>query len=119
MGIIIAVPLANQLQVVFIKTRTIYEIRERPSRMYSWSALVASQVLVEVPWNMLGSTVYFFCWFWPIGFPADRAGYTFLVLAVLFPLHITTFAQALAAMAPNTTIASLTFSLLFSLTFTL
>jgi ATP-binding cassette, subfamily G (WHITE), member 2, SNQ2 len=68
MGTILSVPLANQLQVPFIHVRDIYEIRERPSRMYSWSALVASQILVEIPWNILGSSLFFLCWFWTVGF---------------------------------------------------
>jgi ATP-binding cassette subfamily G (WHITE) protein 2 (SNQ2) len=57
MGTILSVPLSNQIQVPFIYTRGIYEIRERPSRMYSWTAMVTAQILVELPWNMLGSTV--------------------------------------------------------------
>ncbi|KAJ8508468.1 hypothetical protein ONZ45_g9277 [Pleurotus djamor] len=66
---ILAAPLSNQLQVPFIEMRDIYEIREKPSRMYSWTALVASQILAELPWNILGSSLYFFCWYWTVGFP--------------------------------------------------
>jgi hypothetical protein len=40
-----SVPLSNQLQVPFINMRNIYEIREHPSRMYSWTALVTSQMV--------------------------------------------------------------------------
>ena len=99
--------------------RTIYEIRERPSRMYNWTALVASQITVAVPWNILGSTLLFLCWFWTVGFPNDRAGYTYLMLGVLFPFYYTTFAQAVAAMAPSAEIAALLFSFLFSFVITL
>ena len=59
MGTILSVPLVNQLQTVFIAYRNVYEIRERPSRMYSWTALVTSQIVVEIPWNILGSTIFF------------------------------------------------------------
>ena len=99
--------------------RTIYEIRERPSRMYSWTALVASQITTAVPWNILGSTLLFFCWFWTVGFPSDRAGYTYLMLGILFPSYYTTFAQSVAAMAPSAEIAALLFSFLFSFVITL
>lgn len=54
MGVILCAALANQIQVPFIATRNIYEVRERPSRMYSWTALLASQLLSELPWNILG-----------------------------------------------------------------
>jgi ATP-binding cassette, subfamily G (WHITE), member 2, SNQ2 len=71
MGTILSVPLANQLQVPFIHTRNIYEIRERPSRMYDWTALVTSQILVELPWNIMGSSLFFFCWFWTVGYSSE------------------------------------------------
>lgn len=63
-------PLGGQLHVPYIKVyfcigllalmlclmriaqmRDIYEIRERSSRMYHWSALTTAQVVMELPWN--------------------------------------------------------------------
>ncbi|PPQ86500.1 hypothetical protein CVT25_008244 [Psilocybe cyanescens] len=118
MATILSVPLANQLQVPFINTRKIYEIRERPSRMYSWTALITSQIMIEVPWNIVGSIILFFTWYWTVGFETTRAGYTFLMLAVAFPLYYTTFGQAVGAMAPSAEIAALLFSFLFSFVIT-
>ena len=118
MGLIPSVPLANQLQVPFINTRNIYEIRERPSRMYSWSALVTSQILVEMPWNILGSSLFFLCWFWTVGFPSDRGGYTYLMYGVVFPMYYSTIGQAVAAMSPNAEIAALLFSFFFTFVLT-
>ena len=114
MGTILSVALANQIQVLFIDFRNIYEVRERPSRMYSWTALLTSQLLVELPWNIFGSSLYFLCWFWTVGFDSSRAGYTYLLLGVLFPIYYTTIAQAVAAMAPNVVISAVLFSTLFS-----
>ncbi|PPQ81326.1 hypothetical protein CVT25_015082 [Psilocybe cyanescens] len=118
MATILSVPLANQLQVPFINTRKIYEIRERPSRIYSWTALITSQIMIEVPWNICGSIILFFTWYWTVGFESSRAGYTFLMLAVAFPLYFTTFGQAVASMAPSAEIAALLFSFLFSFVIT-
>ncbi|OBZ76087.1 Brefeldin A resistance protein [Grifola frondosa] len=118
MSTIISVPLSNQLQVAFLDMRNIFEIRERHSRMYSWTALVTSQILVEIPWNILGSSLYFLCWYWTVGFPTDRAGFTYFMLAVWFPLYYTTIGQAVAAMSPNAEIAALLFSFLFSFVLT-
>lgn len=73
--------------------RTIYEIRERPSRMYSWTALLTSQILVAIPWNILGSTIFFFCWYWTVGFESSRAGYTYLMLGVVLPIYFSTIGQ--------------------------
>ena len=92
-SLILSVPLSNQLQVPFIKMRNIYEIRERHSNMYSWTALITAQILVEIPFNIVGSSLYFFTWYWTVSFPESRAGYTFLVLGVLFPLYYTSISQ--------------------------
>ena len=114
-----SVPLCNQLQVPFIAMRNIYEIRERPTRMYSWTALLASQIAIEVPWNIFCSLVLFVCWYWTVGFPNERAGYTILMLGFLYPFYYTTIGQAIAAMASSAEIAALLFSFLFSFVLTL
>jgi ATP-binding cassette subfamily G (WHITE) protein 2 (SNQ2) len=88
-----SVPLANQLQVPYIAMRSIYEVRERPSRMYSWTALLASQILIELPWNILGSSIFFFCWYWTVGYESSRAGYTYLMLAIVNPVYYSTIGQ--------------------------
>ncbi|KAG1874032.1 hypothetical protein C8R48DRAFT_815943 [Suillus tomentosus] len=63
--------------------------------------LQAIQFLVKLPWNIMCSSLFFFCWYWTVGFPNDRAGYT-------------TSSMAVASMAPTAVIASLLFSALFS-----
>lgn len=73
--------------------RSIFEIREQHSRMYKWSALITSQLLVEIPWNILGSSLFFVCWYWTAGFPTDRAAYTYLLFGVIYPLYYTSFGQ--------------------------
>lgn len=94
--------------------RNIYEIRERPSRIYHWSALVTAQILVELPWNILGSSLFFLCWFWTVGFETSRAGFTYFMYGVLFPIYYTTTALAVASMSPTAEIAGLLYSFIFS-----
>jgi ATP-binding cassette, subfamily G (WHITE), member 2, SNQ2 len=119
MSLVVSAPLANQIQVPFLDTRRVYEIRERPSRMYSWSALVAAQILGELPLNIIGSSIYFFIWYWLVALPTRRAAYTYLMLGVVFPMYYTTFAQWVAAMSPNAPIAAQLFSFFFSFVITL
>ena len=114
--LILTVPGAQQLQIPFIANRVIYEIRERPSKMYSWSAWVTSQILVELPWNMIVGIPLFFCWYWTVGYPTERAGFTFLVFTVLIPFYYTTIGQAVAAIAPTVEVAALLFISTVSLT---
>ncbi|KAG2034501.1 ABC-2 type transporter-domain-containing protein, partial [Suillus americanus] len=111
---VLSVPITQQLQSVYIDIRSIYEVRERPSRMYYWSALATSQILVEIPWNIFCSSLFFVCWYWSVGFATDRVGYTYLMYGIVFPLYYTTIAEAVGAMAPNAVIASLLFSTVFS-----
>ena len=112
--LILSLPAAQQLQIPFIANRTIYEIRERPSKMYSWPAWVTAQILVELPWNIMSGILFFFCWYWTVGYPTERAGYTFLQLGILMPAYYTTIGQAIAAMAPTVEIAPLLFTSFFA-----
>jgi ATP-binding cassette subfamily G (WHITE) protein 2 (SNQ2) len=95
---------------VYIDIRTVYEIRERPSRMYNWTALVMSQLVAELPWNVTSSAMFFFCWYWTVGYPTGRAGYTFLILAIAFPLYYTTLGHGIASMSPTAPVASIYFT---------
>lgn len=114
MSLILAAAQANSIQVIFIDFRNIYEVRERPSRMYSWTAWVTSMLLTETPWNVFGASLYFLCWYWTVGFATSRGGFTYLMLGITFPLYYTTLAQVVAAMAPSPVIGALLFSTLFS-----
>ncbi|KAJ6512945.1 pleiotropic drug resistance ABC transporter [Mycena sanguinolenta] len=114
MSTILATPLANQLQVISLDMRQIYEVREGPTRFYSWTALVTSQFFSELPWDIFGSSLYFICWFWTVGLDSSRAPFTWLMFGVIFPLWYTTLGQATAAMAPTAEVAAMAFSFLFS-----
>ncbi|TFY79980.1 hypothetical protein EWM64_g4032 [Hericium alpestre] len=113
---VVSVPLAQQLQVKFFETRTVYEIRERPSRMYSWTALLTAQFVTELPLDIIAGSVFFICWYWTVGFPTDRAGYAYLVLGVVFPAYYVSLGQAAAAMSPSADVAGLMFTVLYAFT---
>ena len=72
---VLSSPVAIQIQVMYVNFRNASEIRELPSRMYSWTTLGASQV-VELPYNILATNLFYLCWYVPIGFPPDQAGYS-------------------------------------------
>jgi len=118
MSLVVSAPLSNQIQGPFISTRSIYEIRERPSRMYSWTALVAAQILGEMPLNIVGSSIYFLLWYWLVGFPSSRAGYSYLIMGIAYPMYYSTFAQWVAAMAPNAAVAAQLFGFFFGFVIT-
>ena len=112
--VVMCVPLAQQVQGKFLNSRTVYEVRERPARMYTWSAFLVSEILVEIPWNMVASSLTFFCWYWASSFGSSRAGFSYLFYCVVFPLYYTTFGLAVMVVSPNGVIASTVFGVLFS-----
>jgi len=116
---VVSAPLSNQIQGPFIDTRHVYEIRERPSRMYSWTAFITAQLLGELPLNITGSSIYFLIWYWIVGFPSSRAGFSYLMLGIAYPMYYSTFAQWVAAMAPNPAIAAQLFGFFFGFVITL
>jgi len=45
----------------------LYEVRERPAKIYSWKAFMLSNIIVEIPWQTLMAVIIFLCWYYPIG----------------------------------------------------
>lgn len=111
---VLSLPLANHLQPPYMRRRVIYEVREGPSRIYSWSAFITAYLLVEIPWNLFGSLLLFLSFYWTVGFSANRLGYSYLMLGVVFPLYYSSFALVVASIAPSPDVGNLLFSTLFS-----
>ena len=60
--------LVQQQMPHFVTQRSLYEVRERPSKTYSWKIFMLSQIIVEIPWNTLMSFFMFVCVYFPVGF---------------------------------------------------
>ncbi|KAI1088409.1 ABC-2 type transporter-domain-containing protein [Rostrohypoxylon terebratum] len=59
--------LVQQTMPHFVIQRSLYEVRERPSKVYGWKVFMLSQIIVELPWNTLMAVLMFFCWYYPVG----------------------------------------------------
>lgn len=59
--------LVQQILPNFCTQRSLYEVRERPSKTYSWQSFMTANILVEIPWNTLMAVIIFICWYYPIG----------------------------------------------------
>lgn len=96
--------LVQQQMPHFVTQRSLYEVRERPSKTYSWKIFMLSQVIVEIPWNTLMSVFMFICVYYPVGFysngfesqSSERAGLMWL-LFWQFLIFTCTFAHACIA----------------------
>ncbi|KAF3390297.1 Multidrug resistance protein CDR1 [Penicillium rolfsii] len=116
--------LVQQIMPNFIIQRSIFEVRERHSKMYSWRVFMASNIIVELPWNLLVATLMFFCWYYPVGLyrnaePTDTVherGALMWLFLVTFLWFTSTFSHMVIAGVENAetggNIANLIFALL-------
>ena len=97
--------LVQQTMPHFVVQRSLYEVRERPSKVYGWKVFMLSQIIVELPWNTLMAAFMFVCWYYPVGLQAnaavagqtaERGGLMFLLL-VAFLLFTSTFTDFIIA----------------------
>ncbi|KAK1762467.1 putative abc transporter cdr4 protein [Phialemonium atrogriseum] len=99
--------LVQQQMPHFVTQRSLYEVRERPSKTYSWKVFMLSQVLVEIPWNSLMSVFMFVCVYYPVGLnknaeaagQAAERGALMWLLFWQFLVFTCTFAHACIAIA--------------------
>ncbi|KAF2656342.1 putative multidrug resistance ABC transporter [Lophiostoma macrostomum CBS 122681] len=97
--------LVQQIMPHFVTQRALYEVRERPSKAYSWKAFMIANIMVELPWNTLASILIYFCWYYPIGLynnaiPTDAVtlrGAQMWLFVWTFLLFTSTFAHMVIA----------------------
>ena len=93
--------LVQQLMPHFVVQRALYEVRERPSKTYSWKAFMLSNIIVELPWQTLMAIIMYFCWYYPVGFyknaeatnAVHERGALFFLLIWVFLIFTSTFAH--------------------------
>lgn len=97
--------LVQQTMPHFVVQRSLYEVRERPSKVYSWQVFMLSQIIVEIPWNTLMAVIMFFGWYYPIGLyrntfddgaTTERGALAFLLI-LAFLLFTCTFTHMIIA----------------------
>lgn len=96
--------LVQQMMPYFVTQRSLYEVRERPSKAYSWKAFMLASIIVEIPWNCFMAVPAFFSWYYPIGFfrnalegtVNERAGTMFLLI-LIFLMFSSTFSSLIIA----------------------
>ncbi|KAH7142059.1 ABC-2 type transporter-domain-containing protein [Dactylonectria macrodidyma] len=97
--------LVQQTMPYFVVQRSLYEVRERPSKVYSWKVFICGQIIVEIPWNTLMAVFMFVCFYYPIGLnenakPADQVterGALMFLLLWAFLMFTCTFTDFIIA----------------------
>lgn len=113
--IFVAPGVLAQLQPLFIDRRDIYEAREKKSKMYHWAAFATGLIVSEIPYLVICAVIYYFTWYYTVGFPGDsnKAGSVFFVM-LFYEFIYTGIGQAVAAYAPNAVFAALVNPLILS-----
>ena len=115
--------LVQQIMPHFVTQRALYEVRERPSKTYSWKAFMFANIFVELPWNSLMAVIIFFCFYYPIGLyanavPTDSVhlrGVQFFLFVWQFLLFTSSFTNMMIAGIADAESGGNIANLLFSL----
>ncbi|KAI5464906.1 ABC-2 type transporter-domain-containing protein [Mariannaea sp. PMI_226] len=94
--------LVQQIQPLFITQRSLYEVRERPSKAYSWMAFIIANVLVEIPYQIITSILIWACFYYPvIGIQSSGRQILIMLFVIQLFIYASAFAQMTIAAMPN------------------
>ncbi|KAK8855092.1 ABC-2 type transporter [Apiospora arundinis] len=95
--------LVGQIQPFFVTQRSLYEVREKPSKAYSWKAFIAANILVEIPYQIFAGLLLFACVYYPVASiqSSDRQILVLLYIIQFF-IYAGTVAQMTVAAMPDT-----------------
>lgn len=100
----------------FVVQRTIYEIRERDSNMYSWAILILANILAEIPYHVVLGVMTFAIFNYTVfGIRSPEDQGLVLLLLVYFYILAGTFAHMVVVPLPDATTASRVTTILFSM----
>lgn len=97
--------MAQMIMPHFVTQRSLYEVRERPSKTYSWVAFMLANIAVEIPWHTLMAAMAFVSFYYPVGLDKNAAwlgetaerGGLFFLLVLIFYLFTSTFSHMVIA----------------------
>lgn len=114
--IVVTQPLSNSIAVFAEQSRDLYEVREAASNTFHWAHLLISQLFSQMPYNIVFSTLLFFCFYFPVKYDtsASVAGFFFFVYCLIFQFFYVSFALAVLYFSPNAPAAAIINALLFS-----
>lgn len=116
--------LLQQILPHFVTQRALYEVRERPSKAYSWKVFMVANIFVELPWCTLMATILFVSWYYPTGMyrnaipegQAAERGALMWLFNLLFLVFTSTFSTMIIAGIETAETGGNLGQLLFSLT---
>lgn len=103
LSVVVSAPLINQIQAQCLQMRENFEGREKVSNTYSWWVMVVSQFINEIPYTIIGGTLFFVSLYFPTQADTSgpHAGVFYLTYGIFLQLFNISFALMLAYFAPN------------------
>ncbi|KAJ5717004.1 hypothetical protein N7488_002650 [Penicillium malachiteum] len=112
--------LVQSIMPKFVVQRSLYEVRERPSKAYSWAAFLIANVIVEIPYQILAGVIAWACYYFAI-YGADQAAQRqglMLLFVVQFYIFTSTFAALVISALPDAETGGTIATLMFIMTLT-
>ncbi|KAJ5082669.1 hypothetical protein N7532_011712 [Penicillium argentinense] len=112
--------LVQQIMPKFVVQRSLYEVRERPSKAYSWAAFLVANVIVEIPYQIFVGVIAWACYYFPI-YGANQAPNRqglMLLFVVQFYMFTSTFASFVISALPDAETGGTIATLMFIMTLT-
>lgn len=105
---------------IFVTQRSLYEVRERPSKAYSWKAFLIANIVVEIPYQIMMGILTFACYYYAVVGDKQTSDRQVLVLlfCIQFYIYASTFAHMIISAIEDTVTASAIVVLLFSMSLT-
>ncbi|KAB8078723.1 ABC-2 type transporter-domain-containing protein [Aspergillus leporis] len=111
--------LVQQVMPLFITQRSLYEVRERPSKTYSWKAFLIANIIVEIPYQIMMGILTYACYYYAVvGVQSSERQVLVLLLCIQFFIYASTFAHMVIAAMPDTESASAVVVLIFAMSLT-
>ncbi|RAL17144.1 putative ABC multidrug transporter [Aspergillus homomorphus CBS 101889] len=111
--------LVQQIIPMFIIQRSLYEVRERPSKTYSWKAFMFASIFVEIPYQIFMGILVYACYYYAVdGVQSSSRQGLILLFCMQFFIYASTFADLCIAALPDAETAGAIVTLLFSMALT-
>lgn len=99
--------IVQQIQPLFITQRSLYEVRERPSKAYSWKAFMIANIIVEIPYQIITGILIWACFYYPVvGVQSSERQVLVLLFCIQLFIYASSFAQMCIAALPDAQTAS-------------
>ena len=101
----------------FVAQRALYEVREKPSKAYSWVAFLLSNFAAEVIYQLVAGVLVFVAWYFAV-FGIHQTSLTqglMLVFCLQFYLFVASFTFMIIAAMPDENSGASVATLLFSM----